>query len=654
MCLQWRFPDNGNGMEYGLETGDIDIFKKDPIGSLAREICQNSIDANRGIHPTRIEFSTFDVARNDIPGIDELSEQIEACYQYRKDDKKEGAAIQAIHSMINLPIIPCLRISDFNTTGLIGVSTFERGVPFYNLTKTSGTSFKGAGSGGSKGIGKAAAFVASGTRTVFYSTYTQREEKGYIGISKLRSVPIDADGYKMSVAEGYYGCKEDSFPCVDSELCLDPNFTRAYGDYGTDLYLIGFGHRANWKSDLMFKLLDSFMVAFVKGLLEVTVDNITLSKDTIKKIIYDTTSFPGKDASSLKSIMAQYELLTSVDNVTHIEKIVKGYGPINVLVKSYSQGESHRATGTCDIIRYPYMKITSHGVGRLIPYSAMCIIENGDLNEALRRMENAEHTAWSWERLEGEEAQSNAKSTLSRLKNLISRAINEALKTEVGDKTDIAGAGAYLPSVDDSEPLDGEELGGDSKEFTHIGKIRQNQADHKRVELENDKDDKMDRSVTTPVSGDDIGNDAEVSNPEGDPGSTGVHVGGGTSVDAGHPTNTNNTGIDESSPKKGYTRKLLGGIRSRNMYDKSRKKFLLTFVSNCNEANCDIVIKEIGESSDTYEVDIISAEVNGESCTIKDGVIKGISLETGKKYTVSYTVSKGSRFATGVEFYANR
>ena len=654
MCLQWRFPDNGNGMEYGLETGDIDIFKKDPIGSLAREICQNSIDANRGIHPTRIEFSTFDVARNDIPGIEELSEQIEACYQYRKDDKKEGAAIQAIHSMINLPIIPCLRISDFNTTGLIGVSTFERGVPFYNLTKTSGTSFKGAGSGGSKGIGKAAAFVASGTRTVFYSTYTQREEKGYIGISKLRSVPIDADGYKMSVAEGYYGCKEDSFPCVDSELCLDPTFTRTFGNYGTDLYLIGFGHRANWKSDLMFKLLDSFMVAFVKGLLEVTVDNITLSKDTIKKIIYDVTSFPGKDASSLKSIMAQYELLTSVDNVTHIEKIVKGYGPINVLVKSYSQGESHRATGTCDIIRYPYMKITSHGVGRLIPYSAMCIIENGDLNEALRRMENAEHTAWSWERLEGEEAQSNAKSTLSRLKNLISRAINEALKTEVGDKTDIAGAGAYLPSVEDSEPLDGEELGGASKEFTHIGKIRQNQADNKRVELENDKDDKMERSVSTPVSEDDSKNDAEVSNPEGDPGSTGLHVGGGTSVDAGHPTNTNNTDIDESSPKKGYIRKLLGGIRSRNMYDKSREKFLLTFTSNCDEANCDIVIKEIGESSDTYEVNIISAEINGESCTIKDGVIKGITLESGKKYTVSYNVSKGSRFATGVEFYANR
>ena len=73
--------------------------------------------------------------------------------------------------------------------------------------------------------------------------------------------------------------------------------------------------------------------------------------------------------------MAQYELLTSVDNVTHIEKIVKGYGPIDVLVKSYSQGESHRATGTCDIIRYPYMKITSHGVGRLIPYQLCALLK---------------------------------------------------------------------------------------------------------------------------------------------------------------------------------------------------------------------------------------------------------------------------------------
>ena len=66
MELQWYFPDNGNGMEFGLETGDIDIFKKDPIGSLAREICQNSIDANRGTGATKIEFKPFKVKREDV------------------------------------------------------------------------------------------------------------------------------------------------------------------------------------------------------------------------------------------------------------------------------------------------------------------------------------------------------------------------------------------------------------------------------------------------------------------------------------------------------------------------------------------------------------------------------------------------------------
>ena len=130
MTLQWRFPNNGNGIEFGLDTGDIDIFKKDPIGSLAREICQNSIDANRGINPTRVEFSTFTIKRDDIPGITELALQIKKCYEFRKNDKKEGAALEAIYNTINSERIQCLRISDYNTTGLIGVSGFERKTAF--------------------------------------------------------------------------------------------------------------------------------------------------------------------------------------------------------------------------------------------------------------------------------------------------------------------------------------------------------------------------------------------------------------------------------------------------------------------------------------------------------------------------------------------
>lgn len=55
----WRFPDNNYTNENGLDTSDMEMFKKDPVSSLAREICQNSIDAAYGEKPVRVEFSLF-------------------------------------------------------------------------------------------------------------------------------------------------------------------------------------------------------------------------------------------------------------------------------------------------------------------------------------------------------------------------------------------------------------------------------------------------------------------------------------------------------------------------------------------------------------------------------------------------------------------
>ena len=65
--------------------------------------------------------------------------------------------------------ISCLRISDFNTTGLTG-SHEEYNSPWCNLTKSSGASDKSGGAGGSFGIGKFAPYACSVLRTVFYST----------------------------------------------------------------------------------------------------------------------------------------------------------------------------------------------------------------------------------------------------------------------------------------------------------------------------------------------------------------------------------------------------------------------------------------------------------------------------------------------------
>ena len=91
-------------------------------------------------------------------------------------------ALEVIHK----PTITCLRISDFNTSGLVG-SREEYNSPWCNLTKSSGASDKSGSHGGSFGIGKFAPYACSALRTVFYSTSDKDGLCASQGVSRLTS-----------------------------------------------------------------------------------------------------------------------------------------------------------------------------------------------------------------------------------------------------------------------------------------------------------------------------------------------------------------------------------------------------------------------------------------------------------------------------------
>lgn len=59
--ILWRFPGNGYTADTGLDTADMETFKKDVMASLAREICQNSIDAKQPSNdlPVKVHFKSF-------------------------------------------------------------------------------------------------------------------------------------------------------------------------------------------------------------------------------------------------------------------------------------------------------------------------------------------------------------------------------------------------------------------------------------------------------------------------------------------------------------------------------------------------------------------------------------------------------------------
>lgn len=352
---KWRSPNNDYGPEVGLDNGDVETFKKEPEEALARETGQNSNDARYNSSYTKMEYKLFEVEHDAIPGIDELSEMIEACYEYKKELPKEAVQLKRMLERSHDKKIKCLRISDFHTSGLEGVLSNDAEKPFYLLTKGSGISYKGSGAGGSKGIGKYAAFVNSNINTVFYSTYNKDNERGYIGVSKLRSAPIPETDGLMTQGIAYFSRNDKKEPILE-ELLLDPEFEREEGNYGTDVYIIGFSSENDWKWSIISKLLESFMVAITEKTLIIDVDDITVSKETLPELINDINLKRVCGKRLYRDIQAQFALLYDEDIVKKTIDLDE-LGKVDVYVKKYDANHSDMATQKCVYVRYPYMKI---------------------------------------------------------------------------------------------------------------------------------------------------------------------------------------------------------------------------------------------------------------------------------------------------------
>ena len=95
----------------------------------------------------------------------------------------------------------------------------------------------------------------------------------------------EVDEDLMTIGIGYYGKNKKNFPVLE-ELNLDKSFKREEKQYGTDVYLIGFNEDKAWKTDIIAKILESFMVAIMNEDLEVKVAEHLVKKSTVADIIY--------------------------------------------------------------------------------------------------------------------------------------------------------------------------------------------------------------------------------------------------------------------------------------------------------------------------------------------------------------------------------
>ncbi|MDY6391568.1 MAG: hypothetical protein SPL80_01880 [Bacilli bacterium] len=460
--IKWRFPGNGGTKKNGLDTSDFHTFMADRLASAARELCQNSNDALRPEmaekkKPVIIDIHLFEMRTSSIPGYSELLDELNRCREYwDKASGGEGARFQQMIEIMQSERIPCLRVSDFSTTGLNGVLDFEdEDSPWYSLLHGSGESGKGVDEGGSKGVGKYATFVNSSVRTVFYATYAQKgQQKGYQGIAYLASSRVkDSPTNELTQGIGYFGIDEKNNP-IEGELHLDPDFKQRAGEnYGTDIYILGFKGGDNWKNVMLAKILDSFMAAIASGRLEIRIEGRVVDKNNYARVAVEFAS--GTHDYLSRSVVSQSVLLSRGEGV-HYQAIPidfdgDTFATVDLYYKRFTGDEQVFATNNCALVRHPLMKIkdAKNIVSNTLNVSALCVIPKGKLATLLKKAENPAHNDWEWQRIEDSELREQAETLYKQLIKKIKDAISDALCSPETTRMDAEGASEYLPEKSD-------------------------------------------------------------------------------------------------------------------------------------------------------------------------------------------------------------
>lgn len=451
---KWRFPAANHGQLKGISTGDAEVFRRAPYQAFAREVLQNSIDArDSDEEPVRVEFSSFEIEKSKIPGYSQLVGQIRRCREYWVNKEDYQKAYDRILTHLERDKIRCLRVSDYNTTGLIGVdSNVLKENKFLALAKGTGLSEKtGSVSGGSKGVGKNAAFLLSNTKTVFYSTNANQDAAGrcssvcgYIGVSELISGWID-DEHKtrdddFTQGTGYFA-SDDLNNAIGGVLDLDSNYHERKEKSGTDIYIVSFEPEDNWKEEIVCSILDSFMAAIVRKEMSVYVDGIEINSNSIEDLVYNENLIPDKMKSGL---ISQYILLTD-SNIVKTYDVETEYGHCDLYILPLKKSDKCQPTHKCVMIRHPLMKIKDISLSQSLPVSAMCIIDNGQIGKMLRRIENPQHLDWEPNRCETSDEKREYKALLSEIVRQIKEKVIDCLKIEDEQEIDPNGAGDYLP-----------------------------------------------------------------------------------------------------------------------------------------------------------------------------------------------------------------
>ena len=469
MSVDWVFPPSNGGTYDGFNDAGIETYTGARYDGLAREIIQNSLDAAvSDASKVTVEFDIVRISRKDFPGADKLLKAMMRCQEESRDDKAKAFFKNAIRELQKQEI-SCLKVSDYETTGLRGnYRKCEGG--WHAITKGRGVSAdKSKTSGGSFGIGKNAPFTVSLLRTVFYSTLYEDGNKSVYraqGKSILMSHAISDSEYTQ--ATGFYGESMGCMPIEGNTPSDIPKILKPK-EQGCVVFIPGFVVEPQWAKKIIATVVSNFFCAISQDKLEVLVQDETkkiemITQESLEgylRELGDSENDSGKvknsgiDLEKVKNSGNYYRAMQSKDSPKEAELTLLGHCKIWVLVDEGLPKRVALLRKTGMLITDDQMKL-KRWTGRA-DFASVFICDSEKGNSLLRDMENPQHNAFEPDRPADPDRRKQCKKALKELVEWVRSSVDMLAKPEETEVTQIDELSEFFPDINPIEIISGDE-----------------------------------------------------------------------------------------------------------------------------------------------------------------------------------------------------
>lgn len=597
--IGWYFPDNKGGQEEGFENQGINQFKMSPYGKLAREIIQNSYDAKikEEDKKVRVEFKLVKMEKSRIPNLESIKESINASAEYFPETERLNKFRQVADEKFDSDTIDVLKISDYNTTGLVGIEQRINSA-WYGLIKSSGNSTKSGVSGGSYGSGKHAAFVFSYFRTILYGTYVKNEGYAFQGKSILCTHKKDGI-VKGNI--GYWGnITEDECRPIRNQEQMDEFYRRNVT--GTDLYIIGAKlEEEKWVDNIIYSVIENFWKLIIEDKLEVIIVNNG-----------DTINIDSKNIRGFAQLGKQENVRIDEHDIFNAYKFIE----LNDSVKEIRYGsicsENDVELKIAKLPQYPEKKIlkmrdTEMKINifsprkRPVNFIGILIATGVELNKQLRESEPQTHDVWNADNIEDESYRKKVRETIKKLDNWVNEQIDSLSYGD--DSEEFDAEGLDFLSIDDDDSNGIEEM---QKPFDEIINKEIEQQEILITQRDSTKPKAIDKT-----------NDEEPNSGGENPGNDERTRDGGNKG-KGEGENTTGTGNNYHESQMIYI---------KTPYDSEKNMYKIIIRPIEDLKNCEIHFQRWTDSGELEKIKIEKAYNEGQELEVSGNIIKNMRMK---------------------------